>query len=275
MAIYWIYIATCLLSASVALATTPIVRLIALKFKKFDVPTERKIHRQPMVRLGGIAIFGATLVSLFFAWLAGALDEFTAETLSTILLLLLGGSSFFFVGFADDLFELSAIKRLCMQGAIASIFWSLGIQIDTLTLPGLSAPIALGWLSLPITVFWLAGVVNAINWIDGLDGLATGVSSIITAVLVMLGIAMSQPVPAIIGSALLGSLLGFLYHNYNPAKIFMGDGGAYFIGFILASLCIVGPQHIDSPFSTVLPLVILAGRSARRYDRGAIGLALS
>jgi len=248
MAIYWIYIATCLLSASVALATTPIVRLIALKFKKFDVPTERKIHRQPMVRLGGIAIFGATLVSLFFAWLAGALDEFTAETLSTILLLLLGGSSFFFVGFADDLFELSAIKRLCMQGAIASIFWSLGIQIDTLTLPGLSAPIALGWLSLPITVFWLAGVVNAINWIDGLDGLATGVSSIITAVLVMLGIAMSQPVPAIIGSALLGSLLGFLYHNYNPAKIFMGDGGAYFIGFILASLCIVGPQHIDSPF---------------------------
>lgn len=258
MTIYGIYIAAALISGSLALGATPLVKLVALKFKQLDAPSERKVHHQPTVRLGGVAIFLATLFSLLCIWVTGALEDFTPETLKILLLLLLGGSGFFLVGFADDLFDLSPFSRLWMQGAIASILWSFGIQINTLTIPGVVEPISLGWLSLPITVFWIASVVNAINWIDGLDGLATGVSSIAAATLVMLGVALSQPVLALVGAALLGSLLGFLVYNYSPATIFMGDGGSYFIGFILASLCIVGPQHLSSPFATLLPLVILA-----------------
>ena len=257
MTIYGIYIAACLISAGVALGATPLVKSVALKLKQLDAPSDRKVHHQPMVRLGGVAIFAATLLSLLCVW-TGALGDFPLETSKILLLLLLGGSGFFLVGFADDLFDLSPFNRLWMQGAIASLLWGFGIQISTLTVPGIAEPIYLGWLSLPVTVFWIAGVVNAINWIDGLDGLATGVSSIAAATLVVIGIATSQPVLALVGAALLGSLLGFLVYNYSPATIFMGDGGSYFIGFILSSLCIVGPQHLNSPFATLLPLLILA-----------------
>ncbi|MGB3298514.1 MAG: MraY family glycosyltransferase [Phormidesmis sp.] len=262
MTIYWIYIATCLIAVIAVLRLTPLVKAAALKLKKLDAPCERKIHQQPMVRLGGIAIFSATVFSLFcigsLACVTDVLKHFTQESVSTIFLLIAGGSGFFLIGLADDLLDLSPFNRLWMQGAIASLVWSFGIQINTLTIPGIAEPISLGWLSLPITVFWIAGVVNAINWIDGLDGLATGVSSIAVATLVVLGMALSQPVLAIVGAALLGSLLGFLVYNYSPATIFMGDGGSYFIGFILASLCIVGSQHLSSPFATLLPLIVLA-----------------
>ena len=258
MTIHGIYAAAALISGGIALGATPLVKSVALKFKQLDTPSARKVHHQPTVRLGGVAIFTATLLSLLCIWMTGALRNFTSETLATLSLLLLGGSGFFLIGFADDLFDLSAFNRLWMQGAIASLLWGLGLQINTLTLPGLTEPVLLGWLSLPITVFWMAGVVNAINWIDGLDGLATGITSIAAATLITLGIALSQPVTALVGAALLGSLLGFLVYNYSPATIFMGDGGSYFIGFILAGLCIVGPQHSNSPFATLLPLIILA-----------------
>ncbi len=258
MTIYWIYLIVCVISTGVVLTSTPFIKSIALKFKKIDAPSDRKVHQQPMVRLGGVAIFGSTLLSLLCVCLFDSGRYLTPDSLSTVLLLLLGGSGFFLVGFTDDLFDLSPFHRLWMQAAIATALWWFGIRVDTIILPGIETPISLGLLSLPITVIWLAGVVNAINWIDGLDGLAAGVSSIVTMVLVVMAIAMAQPVTALIGSALLGSLLGFLYYNYNPAEIFMGDGGSYFIGFTLASLCIVGPQHIDNPFSTLLPLVILA-----------------
>ncbi|MGC1308442.1 MAG: MraY family glycosyltransferase [Phormidesmis sp.] len=257
MTICWIYITVCMLSLGMVLLITPLVKSIALIFRKLDAPSARKVHQQPMVRLGGAAIFGATTLSLACLGFTDATVPFSAEALSTVLILLLGGGGFFLVGFADDLFDLSAFNRLWMQSAIAAILWCYNIRIETLALPGWET-VPLGGLSLPITVIWLVGVVNAVNWMDGLDGLATGVSGISTIVLVALSVAMAQPVPALVGSALLGSLTGFLYYNYNPAKIFMGDGGSYFIGFMLASLCIAGPQQLDSPFATLLPLIILA-----------------
>ena len=257
MTIYWIYIAATLLSASIVLVSIPLVKSVALKYGKFDVPCDRKVHKQPMVRLGGVAIFGATLLSALFACLGAAtLIPLSQNAFHTTFLILLGGGGFFLIGFADDLLQLSALNRLAMQMIVAAALWALGLRIEVWVLPGL-APLSLGWLSLPITALWLSGVVNAINWIDGLDGLAAGISGITTASLMVLCMAIAQPIPAILGAALVGSLLGFLYYNYNPATIFMGDGGAYFIGFVLASLCIVGPQQIDSPFASLLPLVIL------------------
>lgn len=257
MTIHWIYMTVCVLSMSLVLLLTPLVKSIALTFKKLDAPSARKIHQQPMVRLGGVAIFAATLGSFVCLWLADTSRQISPETQATISTLLLGGSSFFFVGFADDLFDLSAFNRLWMQSAIAALLWCNHVRIEMLAVPGFET-VSSSWLSLPVTVIWIVGVVNAINWIDGLDGLATGVSGISTAVIVIVSIATSQPAPALLGCALLGSLLGFLYYNYNPAQIFMGDGGSYFIGFMLASLCIVGPGQIDTPFAMLLPLVILA-----------------
>lgn len=258
MTIDWIYIIVCLISAGMTLMATPVIKQVALKLKQLDDPSERKIHHQPMVRLGGIAIFSAPVFSLFICRESNFLGQFPTEDLLTVGLLLLGGSGFFLIGFVDDLFDLSPFNRLWMQAAVASGLWFLGIRLDTVVIPGLAPIHLIGYLSLPITVLWLVGVVNAINWMDGLDGLAAGVASIALIVLVVIGVTLAQPVTILLGMALLGSLLGFLYYNYNPATIFMGDGGSYFIGFILASLCIVGPQKLESPFATVLPLVILA-----------------
>ncbi len=270
MTIDGIYIVAFSVSVVVALLITPWIIWTAVKFECLDMPSARKVHQRPMVRLGGVAIFGATVVSTVVSilglWAIDATDYLgdtalstsLSISLSTIALLLLGGSGFFLIGFVDDLFDLSAFNRLWMQGAIASAIWMSGVRIDQLVLPGVASPIALGWLSLPLTILWLVGVVNAINWIDGLDGLAAGVSGIAALVIVLIGVTTGQPVPALLGSALLGGLLGFLYYNYSPAKIFMGDGGAYFVGFMLASLCMVGPMQLESDFATLLPLVILA-----------------
>jgi len=261
MTICWIYITACFLSAFLALRITPFIKSVALKFEKFDTPDARKVHKKPMVRLGGVAIFIATLGAI-----ASSLLLFDTSILSVGLsatdapmlwCLLLGGTGFFLIGFADDLFNLSVLHRLWMQGSISAALWHFGLRIDTLVLPGME-PHALGWLSLPITIVWIAGVVNAINWIDGLDGLAAGVSAIAAAVIVALSLSTAQPIVALVASALLGSLLGFLVYNYNPAEIFMGDGGSYFLGFMLASLCIVGPQQIETSVSSLLPFLILA-----------------
>ncbi len=257
MTIYWIYSVVFILSMSLVLTTTPFVRHLALTFNRLDAPSARKVHQQPVARLGGVAIFGATLASVVGLWSVGALSLLPQESLGTSLLLLWGGVGFFLVGFADDLLDLSAFSRLGMQSAISGGLWCYGVRIESLALPGFS-PVDLGWLSLPITVLWLAGVVNAINWMDGLDGLASGISAIAAAVLFGLSVAAHQPETALLGVALLGSLIGFLYYNYSPASIFMGDGGSYFIGFMLASLCLVGPQRLDSSVATLLPLAILA-----------------
>ncbi len=175
MTIYWIYITVCVLSVSLVLSMTPLVKSIALTFKKLDAPSARKMHQQPMVRLGGVAIFGATLVPLVCLLLMDTVGQIDLGTRATVSTVLLGGSGFFLIGFADDLFDLSAFHRLWMQSAIASILWLNNVRIDTLTLPGFDTT-SFSLLSLPVTVIWLVGVVNAINWIDGLDGLATGIS---------------------------------------------------------------------------------------------------
>jgi UDP-GlcNAc:undecaprenyl-phosphate GlcNAc-1-phosphate transferase len=116
----------------------------------------------------------------------------------------------------------------------------------------------MGWLSLPITVIWLVGMANAINWIDGLDGLAAGVSGIAAAVMLVVSLQMGQPAAALIAAALAGGSLGFLRYNFNPAQIFMGDGGSYFLGFTLAAVGVIGFVKSTVVTSVLLPYIILA-----------------
>jgi len=257
---YWIYLTVCLLSAATALVLTPVVKLLALKYRQLDTPSIRKVHQQPMVRLGGIAIFCATLWSVAWIWWGSEYGSLAAADAGAVKCLLLGGSGFFLIGFADDLYGLSAFRRLWMQGTVATLVWGQGLRIETLVLPGFE-PVALSWLSLPLTVVWLVGVVNAINWIDGLDGLAAGICAIAAGVLVILAMMSAQPEIVYVGLALVGGLLGFWCYNYSPAEIFMGDGGAYLVGFMLGGLCVIEPQYLEkleNPFVTVLPLVVLA-----------------
>lgn len=215
------------------------------------------MHKAPIARTGGVAICIATVAAISFIWAIGGFADFSPSAQSTVWLTVGGGVGFFSIGLVDDLVELSPFLRLALQGAIAGLVWMQGIRVDSVTLPGAES-IPLGWLSLPITIIWLVGVVNAINWIDGLDGLAAGVGGIAAAISVVVCFHIGQPGPVLIGMSLLGSLAGFLVFNFNPAQIFMGDGGSYFVGFLLAAISISGSAEVPQTTIVLLPLLILA-----------------
>ncbi|HEY9810816.1 MAG TPA: MraY family glycosyltransferase [Halomicronema sp.] len=249
-------------SSLVVLLSTPIVKKIAIKSGRFDPPGGRKIHQHPMVRLGGVSIFTGTLVALLLVWSLGGFVDANGAPLHgekeyEIWGVTLGGIAFFLIGLADDLFSLSALSRLTMQTAVASLVWFVGVRIDFLTIPGAGLT-QLGLLSLPLTVIWLVGMTNAINWIDGLDGLAAGVSGIAAVVMLAVSLFMKQPAAALIAAALAGSALGFLRYNFNPAQIFMGDGGSYFMGFTLAGVGVIGLVKTTAVTAVFLPYLILA-----------------
>jgi UDP-GlcNAc:undecaprenyl-phosphate GlcNAc-1-phosphate transferase len=168
-----------------------------------------------------------------------------------------GGLAFFLIGLADDLYGLSPLFRLLMQTIVASMAWFVGVRIEFLSVP-FDGLVQIGWLSLPITVIWLVGMANAINWIDGVDGLAAGVSGIAAVVMLIVSLFMNQPAAALIAAALAGGALGFLRYNFNPAQIFMGDGGAYYMGFTLAGVGVIGLVKATAVTSVVLPYIILA-----------------
>src|SRR5579883_1420060 len=246
-----------LVAAVVVLWTTPDVRNLGIKSGRLDNPGDRKVHQRPMVRLGGVSIFMGTTVSLLIVWWLGGFGLLPPEKEWQIWGVTLGGLGFFLIGLADDLLNLSPFTRLLLQVIVAAGAWKAGVSIDFLTIPTIGI-VDLNWLSLPITVIWLVGMVNAINWIDGLDGLAAGVSGIAAVVMLVVALFMKQPAAALIAAALAGSSLGFLRYNFNPAQIFMGDGGSYFMGFTLAAVGVIGLVKIPAVTAILLPYLILA-----------------
>lgn len=246
-----------LVSALVVIWTTPLVKTIGIKSGKVDKPGERKVHQRPMVRLGGVSIFLGSLIALLVVWWSGGFGILPTETEWEIWGVVLGGLAFFAIGLADDLYNLSPFVRLLLQIVFATLAWFMGVHIDFLSIP-FGGLIQMGWLSLPITVIWLVGMANAINWIDGLDGLAAGVSGIAAVVMLVVTLFMQQSAAALIAAALAGGALAFLRYNFNPAQIFMGDGGAYYIGFTLAGVGVVGLVKTTAVTAVLLPYLILA-----------------
>lgn len=243
-----------LVSGAAALITvglTPLVQKIGLKMGCVDQPNARKIHRQPIVRIGGVAIFTGT----FLAWMLASQSVSTAAESHLFLGLLLGGLGFFATGLADDLLNLSPFARLGMQAVLSAGVWSLGIRLDALPLPGLTDTLPT-WLSLLVTFLWLAGMANAINWLDGMDGLAAGTTTVAAGVLAAMGW-VTHPAIALMALGLGGGTLGFLKHNAAPARIFMGDGGSYFLGFALAAIAAVGLPSDGSFTTALLPFAVL------------------
>ena len=234
------------------------IKKVALKSGKVDRPNSRKMHKEPMVRLGGVSIFLGCLVALLLVWWTGGFGWLPMNKEYEVWGVTIGGLAFFLIGLADDLYDLSPFVRLLAQMLVAASAWQVGVRIDFLTIPFLGLLSFPDWLSFIATLLWLVGMANAINWIDGLDGLAAGVSGIAAIVMLMVSLSMNQPAAALIAAALAGGTLGFLRYNFNPAQIFMGDGGAYYLGFTLAGVGVIGLVKAVTTAAVLLPYLILA-----------------
>lgn len=231
----------------------PLVISYSEKQGLIDEPNERKIHRKPISRLGGVAIWLSTMLTFLFLVF---LSYYPYGSLVSGILL--GSSLMFFLGLIDDIYNLDAKFKLFIQVAIVTLVYFLGVKIDTIINP-FGGVIHLGHFSYIITLLWIVGISNAVNFIDGVDGLAGSVITVNSITLAIIAVAMVPPSPisALIGFILAGSMLAFLTYNFNPAKIFMGDSGALFAGFLLAALSITGVMKAAA-LAIILPFVVLA-----------------
>jgi len=230
------------------LVLTPIIKLIAIKINAVDHPDERKVHTKVMPRLGGLAIFLSSSIGMLI---------FSDITKGPLLWIMLGSLVIITLGIIDDLKPLSAKIKLVFQVVAASILIYGGIDIEFINVPMSDKVIYLGNWSYLITILWIVGITNALNLIDGLDGLAAGVSSISLATILIMSLSMGNNLVTTIALAVLGSTLGFLVFNFYPAKIFLGDSGSLYLGFILATLSILGFKNV-AVVSFIFPIIILA-----------------
>ncbi|MBQ7718330.1 MAG: undecaprenyl/decaprenyl-phosphate alpha-N-acetylglucosaminyl 1-phosphate transferase [Clostridia bacterium] len=240
-----------LIAFAVAFATTPFVKELAKKVGAVDNPGEaRRVHKTPIPLLGGLAIFYGFVVSLL------CLCDIDMSVRGMIL----GSLVIVITGIFDDIYSLHPLVKLAGQVVAAIIIVLHGIIIYRISMPTVIAPsgvVELGYLAVPITVIWIVAVTNAVNLIDGLDGLAAGVSSIASMTLFCIALIASENNIALITAALAGACFGFLPYNFNPAKIFMGDTGAMFLGFILSTVSIMGVFKAYAVISFIVPFLVL------------------
>ena len=235
----------------VALVATPVVKSLAQRVGAVDVPKDaRRMHNHPIPRMGGLAIFLGFLLSvLLFVELTGQIRG-----------MLLGAVIIVVLGIFDDIYALSAKLKLVVQIVAALVAAFSGNVIQTFSNPNIFSADPywnLGWLSIPATVIWIVAITNAVNLIDGLDGLACGVSTISSMTLLVISLLVADAPVAILMAALAGGCLGFLPYNLNPAKIFMGDTGSTFLGYILAVVSIQGLFKFYTIISFAVPFLML------------------
>jgi UDP-GlcNAc:undecaprenyl-phosphate GlcNAc-1-phosphate transferase len=239
---------------------TPFARKLALKYGAAHAPRARDVHQEPVPRWGGLAIYVAFVLTLLIVTLVfryGYHRPILPRTLMAGIGVVLAGTLLSLVGAYDDRHELSAAKQIVVQAVCAAIVMAFGVEIRFVSNPFGPEMIDLGWLRFPVTILWLVGVANAVNWIDGIDGLAAGVSAIAAFTLALMAAWSKQPGLTVLAAALCGSLLGFLRFNFNPARIFMG-GGAPFVGFTLGSIATSGAFKAPMALAFAFPLLILA-----------------
>jgi UDP-GlcNAc:undecaprenyl-phosphate/decaprenyl-phosphate GlcNAc-1-phosphate transferase len=244
---------------------TPEIRSRAMRLGLVDQPNEdRRIHKVAVPRLGGVAIYISIVATLVTMMAVGG--RFPKE--GGLAGIAAGGTLIFVLGLLDDLESIPAKLKLLVQVLAAWAAYSLGVRMnERIPLPfdfhfgfiNINYGIDLGPWTLPITIIWLVGISNAVNLIDGMDGLAAGVSAIasVTIWAIALSPATYHPYPALIAAVLAGALLGFLRWNFNPARIFLGDSGAYLAGFILGSVAITGVLKTATVITVILPMLIL------------------
>jgi len=250
---WFLYIAAFASAFGVALLTTPYVKTIAEKWGAIDYPKRRSLHKEPVPRMGGLAIvFG------FFASMAlMALFVYEIQTVP-FLGFVIGAVIIIILGVLDDIYQLKSRTKLAVQIIAALVIVFTGTRISFAYLPFDFLANDLNAVSIPLTIIWIVGVTNAVNLIDGVDGLAAGVSSICATCLVILCIMAVNPSAVVLTAALAGSCLGFLPRNFSPSEIIMGDTGALFLGFALATTSIMGVFKSYALFSIVIAVLVLA-----------------
>ena len=262
-----------LTAVGVALITTPIVKAIAPHIGAVDIPKDnRRMHTKPMPLCGGIAIFlGFSVAMLLFS-------EMTAESWG----IWLGCLAIVILGIVDDIFTLNAKLKFVLQFVAALIPVCFGLTMEHINVFGYN--LHLGWFAYPLTLLWIVALTNAVNLIDGLDGLACSVTTVGSVALFAVGVIVSSPAIMITSASLFGACAGFLPYNFNPAKIFMGDTGAMFLGYTVAALSVYSFYQQPSDVSFMIPVLIfgfpifdtafafarriIVGRSPFSADRG-------
>lgn len=256
-----------LISFAISLILTPVVIKVGPKFGYLDIPKDnRRMHKRPMPIAGGVAIYlAATIAILVFIPLN-----------KNIISLLIGSTVILISGLLDDKFSISPKAKIFFQLVAGLIIALSGSQIEFFTnIISTKEVVWLKYLSIPVTLFWICGITNTVNLIDGLDGLAAGISLISAVSLMFIALKMNLLAVAIIAAAIGGGCLGFLPYNFNPAKIFMGDTGALYLGFMLSYISIQGVMKYATTLMIFVPVLVLgvpvfdtAFAMIRRYISG-------
>lgn len=246
-----------LMALGVSAMTTPAVLHVARRMRLFDAPDgARKVHTTPVPRLGGIAIaagFAMPIVALLFFSNFFSLE--LREQLPRLFSFGLGTACILALGVYDDVHGCGAWTKLAGQTAVGCMVWQAGLRLESITLLGHT--LELGLWSLPLTMLWVAGFVNAMNLIDGLDGLAAGVAFFAALSLFVTAMLDGNLMLGLFAAALGGSVLGFLFYNFSPALIFMGDSGSMTIGFIFAAAALWSAGKRATLLAVGLPILAL------------------
>ena len=282
MSLVWLALAAVVLGAAVTAFATPLVVRLATHLGVFDSVGERRMHDVPKPRVGGIALFFGFAFALFTVLgiaiahphflfsdvnshslplqLSAMHDELSAD--HNLVGLLFGSMLILAVGVWDDIMTMRPRNKFLAQIVVALISMLYGFMITGTTNPfdhnvltnWIPFPL---WLSIPLTLVWYVGMMNAINFIDGLDGLLSGVTVISCASLFVIGLTHGDPVIALIVAALAGAALGFLPYNFNPARIILGDAGSLFIGYVFATISTIGTSKRAIAIGLLVPLIVL------------------
>jgi UDP-GlcNAc:undecaprenyl-phosphate GlcNAc-1-phosphate transferase len=238
----------------ITLAMTPVIKKIAARYKICAFPNHRTVHNRIVPKLGGIAIYLGFLISLLGAFYLyyGTLSEVSDHVLG----LIIGATLILFLGIYDDIWGANCYQKLTVQSVAALIAIYYGYGISSISLP-FGATINLGMWGIPLTILWITGISNAINLIDGLDGLAAGISLGVVFTFFLISLLFGDIQTIFSTAILIGVISGFLVYNFNPAKIFMGDSGSLLIGFILACFAINGTNVSSSAVKILIPVVAL------------------
>lgn len=243
----------------VTLVLTPLVRTMAVRFGVVDMPGVRKVHTRAVPRLGGVAILGgiagAVVLQLVGETMLGWRAALTTGN-PQVVGCLAGMGVIFLVGLIDDVVTLNAGQKLLGQTVAAGVLIASGVRIDFIASP-FGGLFVLGLLSVPITAIYVVAFTNVINLIDGLDGLAAGVTAISAATMLVLALQGNQLAAAVLAAALIGACVGFLRYNFHPASIFMGDSGSLLLGFTLAAISLLGVMKSVAAIALLVPLLII------------------
>ncbi len=265
------YFVTFVTALILALGVTPISIWLGQRLKVIARPGGRRMHQGEVSRLGGLALFAGfmgvgLLVFALSAW--GFWPPIGAEDRKLLSGVLVGSGFVFLVGFWDDWRELSAWPQFAAQFGVALIAIGFDIIVERVTLPIRGYTVFPPWITYPLTVFWVVGMINTVNWLDGLDGLAAGVTAIASLLFAVHAYSLGQTIVALFPLALAAACLGFLPFNFHPARVFMGSSGSMLLGFALASLSILAPAKVATALLVLgIPIVDVIWLIIQRWRR--------